>query len=370
LELYDDLAPGHDDVVKHQVGDLRRISHLGKGSYCDVSLSICRSTKEQFALKKLDQSKIESQQDFITAAPDLAIEGHYLARLDHPNIIKLRGISAEKFSESFSEGGDGYFLTMEVMEETLKDRLLRWQKDSSCYKTRKGLGPLLNMKTKKLDVQSMYGRIRTVAIGVAQALRYIQEQGIVVRDLKSDNIGFHAETGQVCLFDFGFARELEICRADEICGTPRYMAPEVLRGEGHSLKSDVYSFGVVLHEVATLYQRKRSKKTLIESQDDLISICNSLSELQLNEVPCEKVKSLIEECLSVDPEKRPSFENIVKRLVIAVRGDTLSTKSRSLPILLHKTTSTQKGLAESNSTLETLPDYEFNELSNQLNAAW
>lgn len=368
LQLYDELAP--EDVVKHQASDIQRISHLGTGSYCDVSLVVSRSTKEKLALKRLDRTKIGTPQDMVTAAPDLVIEGHYLAKLDHPNIIKLRGTSPLTFSDSFSESEDGYFLTMDVMEETLTDRLQRWRKDPCCYKTTKGLG---FPKAKDLNVNSMYERIRTVTLGIAQAMDYIHKEGIILRDLKPDNVGFHADTGEVCLFDFGFAREVELCSPDEICGTPRYMAPETLKGEGYSFKSDVYSFGVLLHEVASLHRRTRSKKSLIENQADLMSMCNSLSELKLNSLPCAELKSLIKQCLSEDPQMRPSFETIVETLTTILSGET-STKSQmkkgkrspfSWPSLRKLST-----LEDSNSTLATLPDYEYNDLCNSQNSQW
>jgi serine/threonine protein kinase len=77
--------------------------------------------------------------------------------------------------------------------------------------------------------------------------------------LKVDNIGFDIETGigSVKLFDFGFARKINNTAGpivgdnegpdndNNICGTPRYMAPEVLQGKGGSKKADVYSFGLV-----------------------------------------------------------------------------------------------------------------------------
>ncbi|CAJ1959799.1 unnamed protein product [Cylindrotheca closterium] len=393
LERYDDLSPQHNDVVMHQASDIQRVSLLGKGSYCDVFLVILRSTKEHLAMKKLDKKKIGSQQDFLAAAPDLIIEAHYLSKLDHPNVIKLRGVSSLPFSESFTQDKNGYFMTMDVMEETLEDRLHRWRKDPSCYTQRRGIcSQLIKKAKKKLDVPSMYGRLETVALGIVDAMEYIHGQCITVNDLKPANIGFHGETGNVCLFDFGFARDLAICPPDEIYGTPRYMAPEVLKGEGYSLKSDVYSFGVMLHEVTSLCKREGSKKVSVENHSDLMVICESLSELSLHNIPCRRVTALIEICLSDDPERRPSFECIGATLRAILTPDTttkLQTKlslisetdaSGTLPDLDTETFGYRNWYSsplkdslqtESNSTLDTLPECSINEeLSTLRNVEW
>merc|ERR1719223_2181950 len=95
-------------------------------------------------------------------------------------------------------------------------------------------------------------------------MEYMHSRGIVLRDLKPGNVGFDERTGTVKLFDFGMARPVRDCDPNELCGSPKYMAPEIMSkmlcggggddNEGlYSLGVDVYSFGVVLYELCSLH---------------------------------------------------------------------------------------------------------------------
>ena len=303
LEQFDHLMESSEQehIMKHEACDIHQVYTLGTGAFCNVSFVISKSVNKGLAMKRLCQKKIlSSAKCFLEAATDLIMEAHFLSKLDHPHIIKLRGVSALSFSASFQEITDGYFLTMDIMAEILKDRLQRWRQDPSCYQRRRGIRSRLTGKGKKLDLYRMHCRLNTVAVGIANAMDYIHKRKIILRDLKPANIGFQETTDEVCLFDFGFAREISTCNNDIICGTPRYMAPEAMRGKGYSFKSDVYSFGVLLHEIASLRHLKRRKK-------ESIFKCHPF----LNDISCHDIATLIKECLSYDPEDRPSFDTIL-----------------------------------------------------------
>ena len=167
------------------------------------------------------------------------------------------------------------------------------------------------------------------------------------------NIGFDDEG--VKLFDFGFARNVEECVPEEICGSPRYLAPEVVAGKGYSLKVDVYSFGVLFFEVCSLevpfkdhfdsqynikqsfstlswrrklvktFNRCRGKNSDTRSQHHQVVLeefyrrvveteLRPMDHLEPTVIPCPLIRSLIEECWHTDAEKRPTFQEIVSRL--------------------------------------------------------
>jgi serine/threonine-protein kinase len=89
-----------------------------------------------------------------------------------------------------------------------------------------------------------------IAVQVARALAYIHTQKIVHRDIKPDNV--HINTaGVVKLIDFGIAKTegLAMTRAGYVLGTPYYMAPEQVMGQGITEQVDVYAFGVMLFEL-------------------------------------------------------------------------------------------------------------------------
>ena len=87
------------------------------------------------------------------------------------------------------------------------------------------------------------------AAEVLVALDGLHRQGIAYRDLKPENILLN-ESGHVRLTDFGFAKRVA-SRTWTLCGTPEYLAPEVINASGHGRGADWWSFGVLLFEMLT-----------------------------------------------------------------------------------------------------------------------
>ncbi|MCJ1307967.1 serine/threonine protein kinase, AGC [Agyrium rufum] len=79
-------------------------------------------------------------------------------------------------------------------------------------------------------------------------LEYLHEsEGIAYRDLKPENILIDAE-GHLKLVDFGFAKKIGRTETYTLCGTPEYLAPEVIRNTGHGTAVDWWAFGILLYE--------------------------------------------------------------------------------------------------------------------------
>jgi len=92
-------------------------------------------------------------------------------------------------------------------------------------------------------------RARFYAIQVAMALGYLHTQHIIYRDLKPENI-LMDEDGYICLTDFGLAKVLEgNSQAFSFCGTPDYLAPEILVERGHSFPVDWWALGILTYEM-------------------------------------------------------------------------------------------------------------------------
>ena len=84
---------------------------------------------------------------------------------------------------------------------------------------------------------------------VALALGHLHSQKIIYRDLKPENI-LMGEDGYICLTDFGLAKILEGDeQATSFCGTPEYLAPEILNETGHSFPVDWWALGVLTYEM-------------------------------------------------------------------------------------------------------------------------
>ncbi|CAD7942038.1 unnamed protein product [Amoebophrya sp. A120] len=87
---------------------------------------------------------------------------------------------------------------------------------------------------------------------VAEALHYVHSKQIVHRDLKPENV-LLSPLGYLQVIDFGAAKPLDACsgRTYTVCGSPAYLAPEVLQERGHGLPVDLWQLGVLLAELWT-----------------------------------------------------------------------------------------------------------------------
>jgi serine/threonine protein kinase len=223
---------------------------------------------------------------------DLATEAQFLRGLEHPNIVKLRGVSA---SEPFSPG---FFLVLDRLYDTLEDRLRSWKGQarglpggagkfgswaaeprrappSSLLEGARQLPRLLRRRwggggsSEVGDAAASAARALLVArLGAAHdlafAVEHLHDRRVVHRDIKPANVGFDVR-GDVKIFDFGMARELPPPRDSDtgrpgglysglshMTGTLRYMAPEVSLGMPYNAGCDAYSLSLVVWEMLAL----------------------------------------------------------------------------------------------------------------------
>jgi serine/threonine protein kinase len=171
-----------DDEV-HNVSwpEIRKKDILGQGAFSIVykvqvatdDNSNKRSSldsEKYYALKHIKPDITEDTKDFRVAAIDLAVEGEILSRLRHDNIIKLHGIYGGDPKTSYVDFNNGYFLLIDVLEDTLTRRLLKMRRIAK-KKKRNGNYTMLNM-------------VQKVAVGIAKGLQYLHENGVILRDLK------------------------------------------------------------------------------------------------------------------------------------------------------------------------------------------
>lgn len=220
------------------IADVHRV--LGAGAFSQVSQVRTRHNGQVYACKNLKRDLMSDTKGFVTAATELAYEAHMLSSFCHPNIIKIRGWAANGIA-SFEEGRhDSFFLLLDLLEETLDQRIDRWNFE---------LRPHATLQRRCRVIEKI-----NVLQQIASALAYIHSQGVVYRDLKPQNIGFNHE-GKVILFDFGLSRELPSLDCTQLfqmsgkVGTIRYMAPEVCLFQPYGASCDIYSWAMVAYEI-------------------------------------------------------------------------------------------------------------------------
>jgi len=175
----------------------------------------------------------------------------------------------------------------------------------------------------------------TEALGVARqlarALHCVHEQDLVHRDVKPSNV-MVTKGGAVKLMDFGIARvggESTDEPPHAIIGTPRYMAPEQILGEGVDARSDLFSFGIVLYELLTgklpfaAATWDGLQRAILHDVPD--SILKHRSDLP------HDVVDLVEKLLMKDPDRRPQsaaeVESALSRVMIGVGAPEIRRRS-------------------------------------------
>lgn len=104
-------------------------------------------------------------------------------------------------------------------------------------------------KAKRFDENTA----RFYAAEIVLILGFLHEQeGIAYRDLKPENLLLDAE-GHIKLVDFGFAKRLGTRETYTLCGTPEYLAPEVIQSKGHTTAVDWWALGILIYEFLTGY---------------------------------------------------------------------------------------------------------------------
>ena len=266
------------------------------------TVTALQGKRTTLAMKCLRPQARSNFDHFLVGVEDLIHETAILSTLDHPNIIKLWGRAGDASSFKLS---DGYFILVDKLQDTLQDRIDRWAKDYP--NARKNAPSLSQIK---------------VACDISDALSYLHMSNIVFRDLKPANVGFDAN-GQLKLFDFGFAaiiaseddNESNPRVLNDICGTLRYMAPEVSAALDYGKEVDVYSFGILLWEICAA---KKPFSKIKSTRDFKNKVYGEEERPKLGKYWPGYLKDLMQKCWSNDPAERPTMTYVKSMLTSSV----------------------------------------------------
>ncbi|XP_010318911.1 serine/threonine/tyrosine-protein kinase HT1-like [Solanum lycopersicum] len=146
-----------------------------------------------------------------------------------------------------------------------------------------------------------------LALDIAHGMQYLHAEGILHRDLKSENLLLD-EDMCVKVADFGIScLESQCGSAKGFTGTYRWMAPEMIKEKNHTKKVDVYSFGIVLWELLTALTPFDD----MTPEQAAFAVCQKKARPPIPAACPPAVRKLIKRCWANNPHKRPHFEEIV-----------------------------------------------------------
>ena len=209
--------------VPERIGRYRILSRLGQGG-----MGVVYRARDDQLGRLVAVKMIAEDMDDEESRKRLRREAQAAARVHHPNVCEIY---------DFGQVGESLYIVMELLEGEALD-------------TRIGRGPLPVSEAIRLATE------------ILTALEVLHAEGLVHRDLKPSNFFLTAQG--VKLLDFGLAKGVvkglgelqdrtmtQLTRAGIVVGTPRYMAPEQVRGEPVDHRADLFALGAVLFEVLT-----------------------------------------------------------------------------------------------------------------------
>ena len=246
---------------------------LGKGGFAKCFEYIDEKTKESWAVKIISKSSLTKPRHHLKLQSEINIQ----KSMNHPNVVKFH---------NYIEDSENHYIVMELCpNQTLKD-ILRRRKKFTEMEARYYLSQLIN------------------------GIKHIHSKNVIHRDLKLGNL-YLSSNLQLKIGDFGLSAQLidQFGRRQTICGTPNYIAPEVLEQKnGHSFEADIWPIGVILYcmligrppfESSNVKQTYRKIRSNLYQFPDSVEISDS-------------AKTLIMKILVLDPKKRPSLDKILE----------------------------------------------------------
>ena len=255
------------------IKDFEIIKELGCGSFGRVFLARYKKTKVQYAIKAIDKKNKTN----IEEKPYFRRELEVMYKIHHPNVVKL-----------FGHFEDNYYCYF-IMEYISKGNVYN----------------LISLDKKKHLATKVVASIIKDVISATYFLHNMNPP-IIHRDIKPENVLLN--DGIVAkLTDFGWSNYIEEEKERKtVCGTPIYLAPEIIKEKGHDEKVDIWCIGVLLFELMT--------GTVPFQGKDIETLKSNILHLRIS-WPKEinkDAKDLITKILKLDPSERISLEDMLE----------------------------------------------------------
>lgn len=272
---------GNKFVVGEYLVEYKRI---GKGSFSSVYRGYHQTTNNQVAIKKIELDSVKKIKQRIKK------EIQICKMLKHPNVIETYDVINDRI-------GGNIYIIMEYCGEG-------------------HLGNIL--KNKPISEEDAKHYMKQISNG----LKYLMDNSILHRDLKPQNIMIN-NSNNIKIADFGFARHFQTDTiAETLCGTPLYMAPEIMKNRKYNYKSDLWSVGVILYQMIfgrRPYYANNILDLLKKIEQEKIRFDESIDV-------SDECKNLIINLLQINPENRIEWNEFFIHPWIATNNSDESIK--------------------------------------------
>ena len=256
-----------------KISDFEISEELGAGSFGHVYLVTHKTTKAKYAIKAIDKRNKSNQNE----KPYFRREIEVMYKIHHPNVVKLYG--------HFEDNNYCYF----IMEYIAKGNIYQ-------------LIPHDNKKRLNAKI------VASLMKDVISSVYYLHHMKpiIIHRDIKPENV-LLGDNLVAKLTDFGWSNYMqEDEKRQTVCGTPIYLAPEIIKEEGHDEKVDIWCIGVLLFELIT--------GNVPFQGNDIDTLKENILHLRISWPKDINIdaKNLIKKILKLDPNSRISLEEMLK----------------------------------------------------------